>query len=158
VTVPYNRMNEKMQRINRMGKIVNVEPLTAASLLTVKEFNAGSSSEEYPEAVAQALTVEQAIANLNHLDLESRYYAAWWLGKFRRTPPAVDGLIMALEDETDRTLGGYPLRRMLLGRWADGRSTSRSSADPLFKLLRLLCGWRLHNLWKCCVTQLRYHP
>lgn len=29
VTVPYDRMNEEMQRINRMGgKIVNIEPLT----------------------------------------------------------------------------------------------------------------------------------
>ena len=32
VTVPYSRMNEEMQRITRMGgKIVNIEPLTAAS-------------------------------------------------------------------------------------------------------------------------------
>lgn len=86
-----------------------------------------SSSEEYPEAVAQALTVEQAIANLNHLDLSLRYYAAWWLGKFRvRTPPAVDALIMALEDEADRTaLGGYPLRRnaaRALGKLGDQRA------------------------------------
>lgn len=30
VTVPYDRMNEEMQRITRMGgKIVNIEPLTA---------------------------------------------------------------------------------------------------------------------------------
>lgn len=29
ITVPYNRMNEEMQRINRMGgKIVSIEPLT----------------------------------------------------------------------------------------------------------------------------------
>lgn len=34
VTVPYNRMNEEMQRITRMGgKIVNIEPLTAESAL-----------------------------------------------------------------------------------------------------------------------------
>lgn len=32
VTVPYNRMNEEMQRITRMGgKIINIEPLTAAN-------------------------------------------------------------------------------------------------------------------------------
>ena len=32
VTVPYDRMNEEMQRINRMGgKIVNIEPLTVAN-------------------------------------------------------------------------------------------------------------------------------
>ena len=31
ITVPYNRMNEEMQRILRMGgKIVNIESLTAA--------------------------------------------------------------------------------------------------------------------------------
>jgi phycocyanin-associated, rod len=29
ITVPYNRMNEEMQRISRLGgKIVNIEPLT----------------------------------------------------------------------------------------------------------------------------------
>lgn len=32
VTVPYNRMNEEMQRITRLGgKIINIEPLTAAN-------------------------------------------------------------------------------------------------------------------------------
>ena len=32
VTVPYNRMNEEMQRITRLGgRIVNIEPLTAES-------------------------------------------------------------------------------------------------------------------------------
>lgn len=31
ITVPYNRMNEEMQRILRLGgKIVNIEPLSAA--------------------------------------------------------------------------------------------------------------------------------
>lgn len=31
ITVPYNRMNEEMQRILRMGgKIVNIEPLSAS--------------------------------------------------------------------------------------------------------------------------------
>ncbi len=35
VTVPYNRMNEEMQRITRMGgKIVNIEPLTAESAVS----------------------------------------------------------------------------------------------------------------------------
>lgn len=34
VTVPYNRMNEEMQRITRMGgRIVNIEPMTAESAL-----------------------------------------------------------------------------------------------------------------------------
>lgn len=84
-----------------------------------------SSLEEYPEAVA--LTVEQAIANLQHEDLSLRYYAAWWLGKFRVSEPAaVDALMMALEDEADRTeLGGYPLRRnaaRALGKLGDRRA------------------------------------
>ena len=86
-----------------------------------------SSSEEYPEAVAQPLTVEQAIANLSHEDLSLRYYAAWWLGRFRvREPVAVDALIVALDDEADRTtLGGYPLRRnaaRALGKLGDQRA------------------------------------
>ncbi|NET36226.1 MAG: HEAT repeat domain-containing protein [Cyanothece sp. SIO1E1] len=59
------------------------------------------------------LTVEQAIVNLQGEDLGLRMYAAWWLGRFRvNTPEAIDLLIMALEDEDDRTeVGGYPLRR-----------------------------------------------
>ncbi len=86
-----------------------------------------SSSEEYPEAIAPALTVEQAIANLHSSDLSLRYYAAWWLGKFRvRSPAAVDALMAALEDEADRTeLGGYPLRRnaaRALGKLGDRRA------------------------------------
>ncbi|MEC4814095.1 MAG: HEAT repeat domain-containing protein [Scytonema sp. PMC 1069.18] len=61
----------------------------------------------------QPLTAEQAIAQLQSSDLGLRYYAAWWLGKFRiKSEEAVDALIAALEDEADRTeLGGYPLRR-----------------------------------------------
>jgi phycocyanobilin lyase alpha subunit len=72
-----------------------------------------SSSEEQPEAASPTLTVEQAIANLQSPDLSLRYYAAWWLGKFRvQESAAVNALIEALEDEADRTeLGGYPLRR-----------------------------------------------
>lgn len=73
------------------------------------------------------LTTEQAITNLTHPDLSLRYYAAWWLGKFRvKTPEAVDALIMALQDESDRTeLGGYPLRRnaaRALGKLDDRRA------------------------------------
>jgi phycocyanobilin lyase alpha subunit len=72
-----------------------------------------SSSEENSPAVAPPLTVEQAIANLRSEDLSLRYYAAWWLGRFRVSEPAaVDALIAALEDEDYRTeLGDYPLRR-----------------------------------------------
>jgi sulfite reductase alpha subunit-like flavoprotein len=44
VTVPYNRMSEEMQRINRLGgKIVSIQPLTA----------------EHPQAKAEATAVHQ---------------------------------------------------------------------------------------------------
>ncbi|WP_414753887.1 HEAT repeat domain-containing protein [Anabaena sp. CCY 9910] len=71
------------------------------------------SVEEFPADNGPQLTPELAIANLQSSDLSLRYYAAWWLGKYRvKEGAAVDGLIAALEDEADRTeLGGYPLRR-----------------------------------------------
>lgn len=62
----------------------------------------------------ESLTAEQAIANLNQKeDLGLRYYAAWWLGKFRvKEEVAIDSLLAALEDEEDRAPdGGFPLRR-----------------------------------------------
>lgn len=63
---------------------------------------------------AEALTYEQAIANLRQRqDTGLRYYAAWWLGRFRMAEPeAIALLIDALDDELDRAPdGGYPLRR-----------------------------------------------
>lgn len=59
------------------------------------------------------LTVEEAIADLTGNDAGARYYAAWWLGRFRvRDPGAIEALIEALTDETDRSPdGGYPIRR-----------------------------------------------
>ena len=77
---------------------------------------------------AEQLTEEQAIANLKQKeDIGARYYAAWWLGKFRVTnPEAVDVLLVALEDERDRAPdGGYPLRRnaaRALGKLGDKRA------------------------------------
>jgi phycocyanobilin lyase alpha subunit len=72
-------------------------------------------SESYlPPNDSPAITVEQAIANLRQTeDLGARYYAAWWLGRFRvRELDAIEALIEALKDESDRTPdGGYPLRR-----------------------------------------------
>ena len=65
-------------------------------------------------AEGESLTEEQAIANLRQReDLGLCYYAAWWLGRFRvRTPEAIEVLLIALEDESDRSPdGGYPLRR-----------------------------------------------
>ena len=69
-------------------------------------------SEEVSEN-GESLTVEEAIANLCHEELGKRYYAAWWLGRFRvNTPDAIEGLLAALKDKSDRTEdGGYPLRR-----------------------------------------------
>lgn len=89
-------------------------------------FNSESLNSN-PSSQAVALTAEQAIANLTHPDLSLRYYAAWWLGKYRvQNPVAIEGLIAALEDESDRTeLGGYPLRRnaaRALGKLDDPRA------------------------------------
>lgn len=89
------------------------------------------------EALAQELTVEQAIANLKQReDLGLRYYAAWWLGRFRVTEPeAIATLIMALNDERDRAPdGGYPLRRnaaRALGKLGDKRAV-----EPLIRCLQ----------------------
>jgi phycocyanobilin lyase alpha subunit len=83
-----------------------------------------------------ALTVAQAIANLlQKQDLGLRYYAAWWLGRFRvRKPEAIDALLIALEDESDRAPdGGYPLRRnaaRALGKLGDKRAV-----PPLIRCL-----------------------
>lgn len=78
-------------------------------------------------AGGESLTVEQAIANLQGTDLGLRFYAAWWLGRFRvRDSAAVEALLVALEDEADRTPeGGYPLRRnaaRALGKLGDRRA------------------------------------
>ncbi len=69
--------------------------------------------EPAPESGGESLTPEQAVASLRGADLGKRYYAAWWLGRFRvSTPEAVGALLAALSDESDRTEdGGYPLRR-----------------------------------------------
>jgi phycocyanobilin lyase alpha subunit len=85
------------------------------------------SSSPAAETAGESLTVEQAIANLQSADLGLRFYAAWWLGRFRvRDAAAVDALIVALEDEDDRTPeGGYPLRRnsaRALGKLGDLRA------------------------------------
>lgn len=63
---------------------------------------------------APAYTLEQALSQIRQLDDPSaRYYAAWWLGRFRaNTEEALKGLLEALQDESDRSPdGGYPLRR-----------------------------------------------
>jgi phycocyanobilin lyase alpha subunit len=78
------------------------------------------------------LTPEIAIANLQQKeDLGLRYYAAWWLGKFRvNTPEAVESLINALEDQEDRAPdGGFPLRRNAAK--ALGKLGSLDAVQPL---------------------------
>lgn len=73
-----------------------------------------TSADTQPESGAPQLTVSQAIANLKQTaDPGDRYYAAWWLGRFRvREPAAVSALLDALQDESDRAPdGGFPLRR-----------------------------------------------
>jgi HEAT repeat protein len=58
-----------------------------------------------------ALSWEQALAYLQGSDLSLRYYAAWYLGTTRDSR-AVAPLLLALQDDEDRTPdGGYPLRR-----------------------------------------------
>ena len=46
-----------------------------------------------------AYTIEQALNNLQQTDDPSaRYYAAWWIGRFRvNEPVAIQGLLTALE-------------------------------------------------------------
>jgi phycocyanobilin lyase subunit alpha len=82
-----------------------------------------------------SLTVEQAIANLEGDDLGLRFYAAWWLGRFRISEAvAVTALIKALEDEADRTPeGGYPLRRNAAR--ALGKLGDRQAVSPLIGCL-----------------------
>ncbi|MEO1068063.1 MAG: HEAT repeat domain-containing protein [Cyanobacteria bacterium J06638_6] len=72
------------------------------------------NSQLLVNAQGESLTVDQAIANLRQTaDGGLRYYAAWWLGRFRVVEPeALQALVAALEDENDRAPdGGYPLRR-----------------------------------------------
>ena len=96
----------------------------------------GTKMKQEKTAEAEQLTVEKAIANLKQReDLGARYYAAWWLGKFRISEPeAIATLLVALEDEQDRAPdGGYPLRRnaaRALGKLGDKRAV-----EPLTRCL-----------------------
>lgn len=97
----------------------------------VANSSAGAASADNP-----SLTVEGAIANLKQReDLGQRYYASWWLGRFRvREPEAIAALLEALEDETDRTPdGGYPLRRNAAT--ALGKLGDRQAISPLIQCL-----------------------
>jgi phycocyanobilin lyase subunit alpha len=80
-----------------------------ARLMTdIEKFSVGTMADQ-----GEQLTIAQAIDNLISPDTGLRFYAAWWLGRFRvRDELGVERLIGALADEDDRTEdGGYPLRR-----------------------------------------------
>jgi phycocyanobilin lyase subunit alpha len=92
------------------------QPGSAPPTDTSENFNGGPQ-----------LTVATAIANLTQTkDAGDRYYAAWWLGRFRvQEPAAISALLVALENESDRNAeGGFPLRRnaaRALGKLGDRR-------------------------------------
>ena len=72
-----------------------------------------SDSPPIANADGESLTLEQAIANLHSQDYSLRYYAAWWVGRFRVKEPAViAALIAALQEESEQTkIGDYSLLR-----------------------------------------------
>jgi len=85
---------------------------------------------------SESLTKEEAIANLQQTDDPSlRYYAAWWLGRFRVDEPVViQALEAALEDTDSRSPdGGYPLRRNAAR--ALGKLGNRSVVPALIRCL-----------------------
>ncbi|MEO0968465.1 MAG: HEAT repeat domain-containing protein, partial [Cyanobacteria bacterium J06639_18] len=100
------------------------------------EENSNSTSATSEAIQGESLTVEQAIANLKGSDLGLRFYAAWWLGRFRvNEGEAVTRLITALEDEDDRTPeGGYPLRRNAAR--ALGKIGDKQAVNPLIESLK----------------------
>ncbi len=89
-----------------------------------------------PTADDPAYTVEQALTNLQQTaDTSARYYAAWWIGRFRvNDRVAIDALLAALEDESDRSPdGGYPLQRNAAK--ALGKLGDRRAVAPLIEAL-----------------------
>ncbi len=72
-----------------------------------------SDSPPADVASGESLTLEQAIANLRSQDYSLRYYAAWWVGRFRvKEPTVIAALIAALQEESEQTkIGDYSLLR-----------------------------------------------
>jgi phycocyanobilin lyase alpha subunit len=88
----------------------------------------------------EQLTVAQAIDNLTSPDTGLRFYAAWWLGRFKvQEALGFERLIAALRDEDDRTEdGGYPLRRnaaRALGKIGAGWDVGKRAVLPLIECL-----------------------
>ncbi|AFY38612.1 PBS lyase HEAT domain protein repeat-containing protein [[Leptolyngbya] sp. PCC 7376] len=86
--------------------------------------------------MAEAWTLEEAIANIQQTeDLGKRYYAAWWFGRFRvQDDRALAALLDALKDEADRSPdGGYPLRRNAAK--ALGKLNNPNVVEPLIGCL-----------------------
>lgn len=72
-----------------------------------------SDSPPIANVDGESLTLEQAIANLHSQDYSLRYYAAWWVGRFRvKEPRVIAALIAALQEESEQTkIGDYSLLR-----------------------------------------------
>ncbi len=89
-----------------------------------------ASGPSHSEISPESLTLAEAIANLKQTQQpDLRYYAAWWLGRFRvNQPEVIDLLIEALGDLDNRSPdGGYPLRRnaaRALGKLGDIRAVA----------------------------------
>lgn len=96
-----------------------------------------TDSQAPASSPTEAMTPEIAIANLRQTeDLGRRYYAAWWLGRFRvQSPEVVESLIETLADKSDRSPdGGFPLRRNAAR--ALGKLGDRQAVSPLIDSLR----------------------
>ncbi|MEM9771012.1 MAG: HEAT repeat domain-containing protein [Cyanobacteria bacterium P01_D01_bin.73] len=87
------------------------------------------------EITAESLTLEEAIANLRSDDASLRYYAAWWVGRFRvDLPEVIDALIDGLSFVGDATEdGAFPLQRNVAR--ALGKLDDRRAVEPLIEKL-----------------------
>lgn len=89
-------INPNLQKNGEDIAIINTYYLRPMDYLESDELSTDDSSN--------SLTVEQAIRNLRGDDYSLRYYAAWWLGRFRvKETAAIDALIAALEEDTTQT-------------------------------------------------------
>lgn len=84
---------------------------------------------------AESLTLEEAIANLRSEDASLRYYAAWWVGRFRvDLPEVIEALIEGLGFTGDATDDGmFPLQRNVAR--ALGKLGDRQAVVPLIEKL-----------------------